>query len=89
MTTIEPPRLNRRDREVLIMLTWGWSDQQVADEFDVSLTVAKGYVHFACRKISVTRRSDAAKWGAQHGLAAGRSDRIQARTSSDLRQEGV
>lgn len=69
MSSIEPPRLSVRDREVLTLLTWGYTNQQVADELYVSVSAVKIYIVAAYLKIGVTRRTQAIVWGVRHGLS--------------------
>lgn len=62
-------RLSARDREVLTFLTWGLTNQQVADELDVSVTTVKTYVRIAYLHIGVACRTQAVVWGVRNGLA--------------------
>jgi DNA-binding NarL/FixJ family response regulator len=68
VSEIESPTLSRRDREVLTLLTWGHTNQQVADELEVSVTTAKTYIRFAYFEIGVTCRTQAVVWGVRNGL---------------------
>jgi len=69
MTDIESPTLSRRDREVLPLLSRGYTTRQVADELDVSVTTVKTYIHSAYVEIGVTRRAQAVVGGVRHGLS--------------------
>jgi DNA-binding NarL/FixJ family response regulator len=69
MNDVEEPRLSSRDREVLTLLTWGYTNQMIADELFVSISTVKSYIAFAYRKIGVTRRTQAILWGVRHGLS--------------------
>ena len=68
LSHLDSVRLNNRDREVLTLLTWGRTNQEMAEELCVSITTVKTYVRFAYRKIGVTRRTQAVVWGYTHGL---------------------
>jgi ATP/maltotriose-dependent transcriptional regulator MalT len=68
MTDIAPPELGCRDREILTLLTWGYTNQQVADALDVSITTAKTYIRLAYLEIGVTHRTEAVVWGVRHDL---------------------
>jgi len=59
---IESPQLTSRDREVLTLLAWGYTNQQAADELLVSITTVKTYIQSAYRKIGVTGRTQAVVW---------------------------
>jgi len=66
----EQVRLDGRDLEVLTLVTWGYSNQEIAEALCVSLTTAKTYIRFAYRRIGVDRRTQAVVWGFRHGLSS-------------------
>lgn len=53
--------LTRREREVLEQLVAGQSNQQIADEFGVSLATVKVHVHRILRKLGVGSRREAVR----------------------------
>jgi len=74
----EPPRevatlhgLTQREQDVIILITAGLSNQQIADQAYVTINSVKSYIRSAYRKIGVTSRSQAVLWGVAHGLALG------------------
>lgn len=65
--------LSAREREVLLLVATGSTNQEVADTLYVSLNTVKTYLRTAYRKIGVSRRSQAVLWAvANRDLLAGR-----------------
>ena len=62
--------LSPRERDVLSLLTWGCTNQQVAEQLCVSAATARTYIRLAYRAIGVTSRTQAVVWGVRNGLAA-------------------
>ena len=60
--------LTYREAEVLALITQGLSNQEIADTAYLSVNSVKSYIRNAYRKIGVQRRSQAVRWGLQHGL---------------------
>ncbi len=61
--------LTPRELEVLILITQGHTNQEIADAAYLSINSVKTYVRTAYRKIGVTRRAQAVSWGLRAGLA--------------------
>jgi two-component system, NarL family, response regulator LiaR len=61
-------QLTPREREVLSLITRGLTNQEIADLAYLSINSVKTYVRSAYRKIGVTRRSQAVRWGLTTGL---------------------
>jgi len=60
--------LSPRESEVLALITQGLTNQEIADRAYLSINSVKTYIRAAYRKAGVTRRSQAVRWGMQHGF---------------------
>ena len=60
--------LTGREMEVLGGVARGLSNNEIADEFHLSINSIKSYIRSAYRKIEVTSRSQAVAWCAQHAF---------------------
>lgn len=60
--------LSPREYEVLDLIVDGLSNQEIADHLFLGVNTIKTYVRTAYRKIRVTRRPQAVRWGLLHGL---------------------
>ena len=54
--------LSARERQVLLLLAGGHTNQEIADELFVSVNTIKTFLRTSYRKIGVSRRSQAALW---------------------------
>ena len=63
-------QLTRREREVLRLLTRGWSNQEVAQELGISRGTVKVYVSHILQKLSASSRTEAALMAMNEGLFA-------------------
>lgn len=61
--------LSPREAEVLALITQGLTNVDIAGRAFLSINSVKTYIRSAYRKIGVTRRSQAVRWGMQNGLA--------------------
>lgn len=61
--------LTPREQEVLTLIAQGLTNQEIADLAYLSINSVKTYIRSAYRKIGVTRRSQAVRWGLLAGLA--------------------
>lgn len=59
--------LTRREREVLELVTKGYPNREIADRLSLSRNSIKAYIRLAYRKIDVSTRAEAARWGEHHG----------------------
>lgn len=68
--------LSGREAEVLALITQGLTNEEIAQRTYLSINSVKTYIRQAYRKIGVTRRSQAVRWGVEHGMApsSARSD---------------
>lgn len=67
--------LSAREAEVIALITQGLTNQDIADQTYLSINSIKTYIRTAYRKMGVTRRSQAVRWGLEHGmLPAGMRD---------------
>ncbi len=64
-----PYGLSPREAEVLALITQGLTNVDIASRAFLSINSVKTYIRSAYRKVGVTRRSQAVRWGMQHGLA--------------------
>lgn len=60
--------LSPREAEVLALITQGLTNLEIAERSYVSINSVKTYIRAAYRKIGVTSRSQAVRWGMQHGF---------------------
>ncbi len=60
--------LSRRESEVLCLITAGLTNDAIAERSGLSLNTVKSYIRSAYRKVGVTRRSEAVRWGIEHGV---------------------
>lgn len=69
------PGLTSREAEIVMLLTHGLSNQQIADHSFLSINSVKTYIRSAYRKIGVQTRSQALLWGMDHDLRVHRAGR--------------
>ena len=65
-----PPRaevLTRREREVLELVTQGYANRQIAARLSLSTDSINTSVRLVYRKIGVSTRAEAIRWGMHHG----------------------
>lgn len=60
--------LTQRETEVLALIAAGRSNQELAEEMQLSINSVKSYIRSSYNKIQVTSRSQAVLWAVQHGL---------------------
>jgi NarL family two-component system response regulator LiaR len=60
--------LSAREAEILTLITSGFSNAEIATHLYLSPNTVKTYIRTAYRKIGVTRRSQAVRWGLEHGM---------------------
>lgn len=60
--------LSPREAEVLALITQGLTNLEIAERSYVSINSVKTYIRAAYRKIGVTSRAQAVRWGMQHGF---------------------
>lgn len=60
--------LSPREAEMIALITQGITNDEIARSTFLSINSVKSYIRSAYRKIGVERRSQAVKWGAQHGM---------------------
>ena len=60
--------LTLRQAEVLARIVRGMSNQEIGEDLHVTTNTVKSYIRSAYRKMNVTSRSQAVKWGVQHGF---------------------
>jgi DNA-binding NarL/FixJ family response regulator len=61
--------LTRRERDVILCLTRGQTNRQIAEELGISCETVKEHVQHIIRKIGVKDRTQAAVWAVRTGLA--------------------
>ena len=67
--------LTPREIEVILLVTDGHTNQQIASRLGVTERTARTHVSNILTKLGLTSRTQAALWAADHGLRAGRSGR--------------
>lgn len=60
--------LTARESEVLVLITQGLTNQDIASLSYLSINSVKSYIRSAYRKIGVERRSQAVRWGLENGM---------------------
>ncbi len=60
--------LTPREEQILVLVTAGLTNSEIAEHLSLSINSIKTYVRQAYRKIGATRRAQAVAWGLQHGL---------------------
>ena len=60
--------LTAREAEVLALICAGLSNQQIAERTYLSINSVKTYIRTAYRKLGLSRRSQAVRWGLEHGF---------------------
>ncbi len=60
--------LTPREAEVIALITQGLTNQEIADRAFISINSVKTYIRSAYRRIGVERRSQAVRWGWEHGF---------------------
>lgn len=64
----EEAGLTPRETEILRLVTFGLSNQEIAEACFLSINSVKSYIRSAYRRIGVTSRSQAVVWCLQHGF---------------------
>jgi DNA-binding CsgD family transcriptional regulator len=64
-------RLSRREREMVVLISQGLGNQEIAETLFLSINSVKTYIRSAYRRLGITSRSQAVIWGIrnEHRLA--------------------
>jgi two-component system, NarL family, response regulator LiaR len=73
----EEEGLTPRESEVLAFITQGLSNQEIAANLYLSINSVKSYIRTAYRKLGVASRSQAVRWGMEHGFHPGSMRRVE------------
>lgn len=60
--------LSRREAEVVALITRGLTNEDISAATGLTLNTVKSYIRSGYRKLGVQRRSQAVRWGIEHGL---------------------
>lgn len=60
--------LSGREAEVVALITQGLTNEEIARRAYLSINTIKTYIRSAYQKMGVTRRSEAVRWGMEHGM---------------------
>jgi DNA-binding NarL/FixJ family response regulator len=60
--------LSARESEVIALITQGLSNDDIAAKTYLSINTVKSYIRTAYRKMGVANRSNAVRWGIEHGF---------------------
>lgn len=60
--------LSAREAEIVSLITQGLTNNDIAARTYLSINSVKTYIRTAYRKMGVTRRSQAVRWGLEHGM---------------------
>lgn len=63
--------LSPREAEVIALVTQGLTNQDIGQRLHLSINTVKTYIRSAYLKMDVSRRSQAVKWGIEHGMLPG------------------
>ncbi|WP_066643312.1 response regulator transcription factor [Serinicoccus hydrothermalis] len=80
--------LSAREAEIIILITQGLTNNDIAVRSYLSINSVKTYIRTAYRKMGVTRRSQAVRWGLEHGLTPDHLRRV-ADPTTDESQAGA
>ena len=61
-------RVTIRQQEVLLLLSQGLLNKQIASELDISANTVKAHLHELFRRLHVTNRTAAVQFGYKNGL---------------------
>lgn len=77
---LQPPSevdlLTVRERETVAHIATGKSNNEIAEEMQISLNSVKSYIRSAYRKTGVQSRSQAVLWAVSHGVRTGALDKV-------------
>lgn len=60
--------LSERESQIMAQIVQGKSNQEIAEEFFLSINSVKTYIRSAYRKLGLSSRTQAVAWGIRHGL---------------------
>lgn len=60
--------LSRRESEVITLIVQGLTNNDISERTYLSINTVKTYIRSAYHKLEITRRSEAVRWGVQHGM---------------------
>ncbi|MFK5633475.1 MULTISPECIES: DNA-binding response regulator [unclassified Ornithinimicrobium] len=60
--------LSPREAEVVVLITQGLTNDDIARRAYLSINTVKSYIRSAYQKMGVVRRSEAVRWGMEHGM---------------------
>lgn len=60
--------LSAREAEMMALITQGYSNAEIAERSYLSVNSVKTYIRTAYRKLGLSRRSQAVRWGIEHGF---------------------
>ena len=60
--------LSAREAEMMALITQGFSNAEIAERSYLSINSVKTYIRTAYRKLGLSRRSQAVRWGLEHGF---------------------
>lgn len=71
--------LTVREAEVISLITQGLANTEIATRCRLSINSVKSYIRIAYRKMGVSSRAQAVRWGVEHGMLPRRDDRLDRR----------
>ena len=74
--------LSLRESELVCLITDGLTNEDISHRAGLSSNTVKTYIRSAYRKLGITRRSEAVRWGVQHGMADQHPRTVHPRLSS-------
>ena len=69
MNSLQETRLSKREIQVLRLVAQGLPNKVIANELWVTEPTVKFHMNNVLRKLSLTNRTEAARWAIGHGLA--------------------
>ena len=68
--------LSAREAEIITLIVQGLTNEDIASRTYLSINSVKTYIRTAYRKMGVERRSQAVRWGLEHGMRPQRLRRV-------------
>lgn len=69
--------LSAREAEIIALITQGLTNEDITTRAYLSINTVKSYIRSAYQKMGVTRRSQAVRWGMEHGMLPEREREVR------------
>ena len=68
MTTTTEPTLTPRERQVVTLIAYGYTNAEIADQLLISIRTAEGHRASAMKKLAAENRADIVRWALDNEL---------------------